>query len=218
MSVVAELFVSADDFVLADGLRAAPEMVLECELLVPIRNREVPYVWAEGGDHAAFVDAAKDDPTVERIEQTAELQDGALYRICWSDNDLFRAIDGGDATILQAKGAADQWFLKVRSDSRASLRRFQDHCHERGIDFELERLVRLTEPKMGQYDVTPKQREAILTALELGYFDTPRTGTLEDVAAELEISNRAASERLRRGLTNLVTNTLSIGRPSNFDA
>lgn len=212
MSVVAELFVSADHFVLADGLRAAPEMVLECELLVPVRDRKIPYVWAEGGDHAAFLDAARDDPTVERIEQTAELQDGALYRVRWSGNDFFRAIDGGDATILQAKGSADEWFLKVRSDSQASLRRFQEHCHERGIDFELERLVRLTEPKMGQYDVTPKQREAILTALELGYFDTPRAGTLEDVAAELEISNRAASERLRRGLTNLVTNTLSIGQ------
>ena len=218
MSVVAELFVSADDFVLADGLRAAPEMVLECELLVPTGTRKIPYVWAENGDHAAFVDAARDDPTVERIERAAELRDGTLYRVRWSGNDLFRAMDGDDATILQAKGTADEWFLKIRSDSRASLRRFREHCREQDVEFEVERLVRLTDPKMGQYGVTPKQREAVLTALELGYFEIPRAGTLDDVAAELGISNRAASERLRHGLTNLVSNALSISRHASVDA
>lgn len=45
--------------------------------------------------------------------------------------------------------------------------------------------------------ITRKQCQAVRTAVELGYYGDPRTATLDDVAAELGISNSGASGRLR---------------------
>lgn len=102
----------------------------------------------------------------------------------------------------------------MRIESRAALGSFQDHCEERNVEFELVRLYRLTEAKMGQFNVSEKQFNALLTALEMGYFEIPRDATLGDLAEALGISKRAASERLRRGQTNLLYNSLVVGNPT----
>lgn len=57
----------------------------------------------------------------------------------------------------------------------------------------------------GPSPVTGEQREAVLTALELGYYEVPRHANLADVAAELGISHQALSERLRRAHGGLVS-------------
>ena len=72
----------------------------------------------------------------------------------------------------------------------------------------------MSEPKLGQYNVSEKQREALVLALEMGYFEIPREATLEAVAERLDISTKAASERLRRGQTNLLNDTLTVGDPT----
>jgi predicted DNA binding protein len=52
--------------------------------------------------------------------------------------------------------------------------------------------------------LTERQREAVETALELGYYDTPRAATHEDVAAELGCAPNTASEHLQKGEATLV--------------
>lgn len=47
--------------------------------------------------------------------------------------------------------------------------------------------------------LTAKQREMMIAAAEMGYFEVPRQVGLESVASEIGISSQAASERLRRG-------------------
>lgn len=44
--------------------------------------------------------------------------------------------------------------------------------------------------------ITEKQREAIRIAVERGYYEKPRGATLADLAAELDISRSAVSQRL----------------------
>jgi len=46
-------------------------------------------------------------------------------------------------------------------------------------------------------------------ALELGYFETPRQITLKDLAAEMDISHQALSERLRRGMRSVAAAIVS---------
>ena len=46
--------------------------------------------------------------------------------------------------------------------------------------------------------LTDRQREAVETALELGYYDVPRTATQEDVAAELDCAPSTAAEHLQK--------------------
>lgn len=53
--------------------------------------------------------------------------------------------------------------------------------------------------------ITDKQQEAMECARELGYYETPREASLGDVAAELGVSESAASQRLNAAETKLVT-------------
>ena len=57
-------------------------------------------------------------------------------------------------------------------------------------------------------DITSKQREALETALELGYYDSPRDADLGDCAEALGISKSAVSQRLNAAETKLVRSFL----------
>jgi predicted DNA binding protein len=46
--------------------------------------------------------------------------------------------------------------------------------------------------------LTDRQREAVSAAVDCGYYDTPRTGSVADVAAELDIAPGTAAEHLRK--------------------
>lgn len=212
--LVFEFRVPVSAFGLAQTLPNYPEIVVEIEQLIPTRRDPMPYLWVTDGD-TGFEDAAAADPSIDRISRMASLTDGALYRVEWEIGDgLLRQFVDGEVSVLQAEGNDDEWIVKVRFESRDQLDAFRTFCDDRGIDFEVIRLYDMTEPKMGQYNVSEKQREALVTALRMGHFEIPRDATLEDVASELGISQRAASERLRRGETNLVSNTLTIGQPT----
>ncbi|WP_436928775.1 helix-turn-helix domain-containing protein [Halosimplex halobium] len=51
--------------------------------------------------------------------------------------------------------------------------------------------------------LTDRQREAVAAANRLGYYETPRTATHADVAAELGCSPQTAGEHLRRAEAKL---------------
>ncbi|UPV76483.1 helix-turn-helix domain-containing protein (plasmid) [Halorussus limi] len=54
-------------------------------------------------------------------------------------------------------------------------------------------------------DVTDRQRAALEAAVEVGYYDVPRTGTVEDVAAQLDCAASTAGELLRRAESTVLT-------------
>jgi len=46
--------------------------------------------------------------------------------------------------------------------------------------------------------LTDRQREAVAAAVDCGYYDSPRRGTVADVAAELDVSPGTVAEHLRK--------------------
>jgi predicted DNA binding protein len=67
--------------------------------------------------------------------------------------------------------------------------------------------IEVTVEEIGQYDhrhevlagrLTDRQREAVRAALDLGYYETPREATLDDVAAALNCASSTASTLLNR--------------------
>lgn len=217
--LVIEFTIPAGAFLLADTLQEYSDRTVEFEQIVPTHEQILPYLWAtNGGDDAGFEEALRDDTTVANFRRVVELDGGALYQIDWTDmeNGILGWIQDRDATMLQSEGEDDEWILKLRVESRDALGDFQNYCRDHDIDFELIRLYELTDPKFGQFNVTEKQREILITALDMGYFEIPRDVTLEEVAEAMDITKRAASERIRRGHTNLVNNTLTIGQPTGI--
>lgn len=71
--------------------------------------------------------------------------------------------------------------------------------------------------RIGEYDrpneretaaLTARQRDALVAGIEVGYYDVPRCGTHEDVAASLGCAPSTASEHLRKGEAALVRELL----------
>lgn len=67
--------------------------------------------------------------------------------------------------------------------------------------------VRVDEGTAVDFDVrelTEKQRETIVRAVEIGYYATPRRGSLDDLCAEFDRSKSAISQRLRNAESTIV--------------
>lgn len=213
MSVLAELAVPANEFVLSETLRSVPEMRIEIKRVVADTEHVTPYFWAAGGHLDDFEDALRDDDTVKDI-LTLEEQDGdeRFYRVTWQTDaeTLMAAISEAKATILEAVSDDGKfWELKVLFPGRDDLSEFHDYCVEHDFTFQLERVYQPENPQeAGEYDVTDEQHEALLAAYDAGYFDVPRNVSLTELADQLDISRNALSARLRRGHRNLLANTL----------
>lgn len=113
------------------------------------------------------------------------------------------------AARLEMRYADERWHARMRFPDRDALATFRTFCAENGLDFRLQRLYD-SDPERGppRDRLTTHQREALRLAHEDGYFGIPRETTLDDIAAELDISNQAASERLRRGCERLIGDRL----------
>lgn len=220
MSFIVELRISAETFVLAQTMEAYPDTRLEFERFIPRTFSEnISYLWAgdNGPDLRPFQQAAASDPGVEDLQLVDDLDGGALFRVQWTESDdrnrITDAWTNSDETLVQAVGQDDEWFLKIRFDDRESITDFQSYADEHDLDFDLLRLYDVEAPKLGQYDLTTRQRDALVVALEMGYFDVPRRCELSDVADELGLSINAVSERIRRGEGNLFRSALTVPRP-----
>ncbi|WP_440990900.1 helix-turn-helix domain-containing protein [Haloarchaeobius baliensis] len=72
------------------------------------------------------------------------------------------------------------------------------------VDATVERVADFRRWSTPAVDVTTRQREALATAVAVGYYDVPRTGSVADVAAELGCAASTAGELLRKGEAALV--------------
>lgn len=91
-------------------------------------------------------------------------------------------------------------FVSVTVPDRETFRELIADLQEVASSVSVERLI------MGREDnptvelrideLTPKQREAVETALDAGYYERPRETDLEDLASKLGISRSAVSQRL----------------------
>jgi predicted DNA binding protein len=211
MSIIAEFTTPAREFALGDALAAHPEVRLELEKVVPTRMQILPFFWAWGEDLDDFAETVREQSIVESLKAVDSVDDQTLYRVEWTDviTDLGRIIRSADATVLEASGQRDTWQFELRFASHEDVRSLQADCIDHDISLELQRLHSLTELDAdGKYDLTPEQRETLLTALEHGYFEEPRDVTLEELAELQGLSPTAVSGRMRRAEAKLIARTL----------
>lgn len=219
MSIVAEFSVKSDDFALNNALTEAPHMIVEIEQVVAtMEDRVMPYFWVTGGDHADFEAAFEHDESVTNVASIDDVDDARLYRAEWTQNVesiVYAYVELG-ATILQAIGRNKNWELRMRFDDQESLSQFQTYCEEHGISFELNRIQEQEQPMASaQYDLTTKQRETLVTALEEGYYEVPQTISMSELADQMAVSQQALSKRFHAAHKNLITSTLTFTHPDD---
>ncbi|UPV74939.1 helix-turn-helix domain-containing protein [Halorussus limi] len=211
MSVIAELSVPVEDFPLGRALAATPDMQVELERIVPTDTGALPFFWVWGDDVETFVAELEDQTDIDAVTVLDRVEDGALIRATWTSTPgLVEGILQSAATLLEVNRYENVWRFRLRSPDREAVASLQRYCADNDIDLRLDRINSLTEVETGeQYGLTDDQRQTIVTAFEAGYFDDPRQTTLEELGDEFDISSRAVSKRLRGGLRNLVTATLT---------
>ncbi|AGB36532.1 helix-turn-helix domain-containing protein [Natronococcus occultus] len=175
--------------------------------------------WAHGDDPEPIEAALEDDRTVADSSLLEVLSERRLYSAALSDwgADLLIYPEAAvnDITFRDITVAGDgETRIRARVPSREALQDYRESCRERDIPFRLQRIFEESDSGRDYYGVSERQCEALLTALEDGYFDVPRETTLAAVAEELDISDQALSARLRRGQATLLRNTLVTADPT----
>lgn len=211
MAVVAELKIPAEGFDLGRITSVLGRAHIELERVVPVGGDPMPFFWASGVDFETFERTVRDEQLVDDLTALARVGDRVLYQVVWGDMaaNLTGILTDSDATILEAAGK-DVWLFRLRFPDHRGLQVFHNECQDQGITFAIQRIYTLDEEQESKYhfDLTPEQREALVLALDKGYFGVPRGATLTDIADELGISQQAASERIRRGAESVLSRML----------
>lgn len=155
------------------------------------------------GDREAYVDALASTDRVVEYDVTP-LDETSCYAYVREESSEF---DARLQTAFQGPGLLVVPPVEFRSDGTARLTvvgepaalqsTLEDVPAEASVDVE----------RIGEYDgsapgpgaaLTDRQREAVAAALDVGYYDVPRSGSLDDVADELDCAPGTASEHLRK--------------------
>lgn len=209
--LIATFSLPHDAIALERTFRAVPAVELEAERIAAHSTEwTMPCLWITGADFEAVDVALQADPTVDEIVETYEFDEETYYQVDWSDAVVERIDSFVDraGSILEAEADDDGWRIQIRFASRSQFDDFREYLRASGYAFELLALTQPGTPRQTAGHLTPDQRDALVAALNHGYYAVPRTITAVDLADRLGISQQALSERLRRGVANLVHSRL----------
>lgn len=147
------------------------------------------------------------NPRRYRVSLSPEGRHASLYPV-WVD------LDG---MLLNAHVTDAGWDVRLALPSREALCRFRDRCEERDLSMTLDGLYsRDPMDDDNQFGLTDPQRDILLQAIKLGYFDIPRSASLAELGQSLDITGQAASERLRRALKSLLETSMTDEQSSDI--
>ena len=216
MSVITEVRIPPDDFDLGQILSLNGASAIELETLVPSGEVTVPLFWVYEPLEDGFLDTVERYPTVTSVAEMDVFEDRILFRLEWdaSQDRLFQCILNNQGQILSATGTPEGWHFELRFPNREAMSQYQTCCEDAHISSELIRVYNPTNPGAGPwYGLSEPQREALMLAVQMGYYDIPRGCTTEELADELGISDQAVTERLRRAIGAFTRHTLLIPEP-----
>jgi predicted DNA binding protein len=171
----------------------------------------------ESSDFSRFEDGLRKDNTIGEFERVIETRDEkAIYSFEYTDQAkiLSPVISTANGVILDMENEGSAWIITVWMPERTDLAHLWDYAEQNGIDIELLRVNEYASLGSTDAGLTDSQREALLVAFETGYFEEPRNATLSEVAADLGISQPAASGLLRRGIKRLIVSSMMEGSES----
>ena len=212
--VVADIPV--EEFALRESLRAVPSLAVESQRVVEKdEDLVMPLIWVRGANGETVQTTLSDDSSVSSASRIASYENESLYKMEWKrDVELaVQMITEDEATILDLYGTSDGWRLRSMFPDRDTLARTVEFCENHGLGFDVRRVRKMNVVPSSRWGLTDEQYEALRVAWDAGYFGVPREADLGDVADRLDISHQALSERLRRGHTNLIKETIGIGTP-----
>lgn len=214
MSVIVEFSIPVEEFLLGKALRETSGLSVELEQMIPTGGEAIAYFWVVGEENDRFNEVFEREPELSTFEVIDQLEGRWLYRAEWepSADTFVQTMVTHDVVLQEADGDTDSWTFQLRFPDSRQLSAFHTDCRERDVDVAIENIYNPIEPGTVELsDLTRAQRSLIQRVHEAGYFEVPRRVTLVEIAEELDISDQAVNERLRRGLSTLIGATLNTG-------
>lgn len=211
MSTIAEVELPAEEFALYETLTAFPDAHFEIVRIAAHEEKLTPYVQVSGDDLSGLMAALESDPTVSGACLVDDLEREKLFRMDWqADIDVvLHMVAEEAAAIVEMHGRDTYWQLRVLFPNRESLSSTSSFCEDNSLSFTVRSVYDLQQSTgRGGFGLSEDQYDTLVTAAEQGYFDVPRSVTMEELAETLGISQQAVSERLRRGHRALVNSAL----------
>lgn len=211
MSVIVELSLPAQEFGLGRILAMEGNTRISLETMVPLGERSIPFFRLHETAGESFEEHVREHPAVDEIHVVNTRDGETLYALDWQieDGAFFDDVMARGGHLLEATGSAEAWAFELRFPTHGALSAFQADCVEADLPLDIERIYNPTKPDAGPwYGLTAPQREMLIRAVEAGYYALPRQVSTQELADEFDISDQAVTERLRRAISTLVTNTL----------
>jgi predicted DNA binding protein len=212
MSLITIVHIAHEDLALSPTIRECPDVrirVMSQSVTDPDTGLFFFYV-ENGGE--AFEAAIERDHTVVEWMQVSDTDSGTVYRLEHTPETLLlspKTIELG-GLMRDATSDSTGWTVRLQFEDREALSQLWEYCQEAGITFDLQRLFRDQSWVDAELTaLTDPQLDALVTAYEEGYFEEPRTSSLEELAAQLDISPTAVGGRIRRGTAALIETTLT---------
>lgn len=179
-------------------------------------ERRIVLAWFETDEFDGLDAALAADPTVSDSAVLTETDDRRLYRLDLAEEgyrtSLYPVLVEESGVIRSLTADADGWHFRVEFPDRSSFDRFRCVCDDYGVSLRLDRILMESDrDRLPEYGLTPAQRDALQAAVSTGYLNIPRDASLDDLAASLDISRNAASERFHRAVESLVRATVHDG-------
>lgn len=212
MGVTATVELPRDACPLGTALRGFPDSHIRVERIVPTGDTFLPYFWTDAATAQGVTEQLEDVAAVETCSVVDVVDDEALVRVDWleRDVDFLDHVEETGGIVVDGTCTDGRWTITVRFDDHADLGECYRRCVSEGVQVTV---VSVRGPAPGDlsgstFDLTEPQRRALVEAYESGYFDVPRRTNLDELATELDVSDTAVSQRLRRGTARLVDSAL----------
>lgn len=208
--VIAEIRLRHPELVLTETLQKVTGVTTELEhQTITDSGSHYLFFSVEGDDLDAFDAAITDDPTESTV--TVDSDGFRVYRTVLVSTEYLVLPEAANLglRVLYAVGGEDGgWYARLEVPELERLHRFREHCAERNVSFSVERLYHEDDDRSSEFGLTSVQRETLVAAYERGYFEAPREMSVNQLGEALGVSSSAVSDRLRRGMRNLVESTL----------
>ncbi|RQG96634.1 helix-turn-helix domain-containing protein [Natrarchaeobius chitinivorans] len=220
MAVIAEITVPADTFILGQIFHTIPDAVIEFEPVVPFRSKHKPnwpLVWISHIEPAEVRTTLLEEEDIDAVDAITSTEEKTLFEIQWNDDDIdgiIQPLIEYEGRVLKATGTANEWEFHLLFDSHMALSEFNMEATNREIPVTLQKVHNSGVPNentsstVDKTTLQPNYRDTLLLAYRNGYYDTPRTVQLSELAQKEDISDSALSKRIRRATATLIEHTL----------
>lgn len=202
MAVIIKFTLPSESFPFGRATSGDPNVRVQLERLVPLKEERIPFIWATGEEFDKFERHLRDSEIVKHVETLTQLGNSVLYYIEWytTKEAFLNGVNQTNGSIMEAHGGPT-WSFTVRYRDHADLTRFHQFYQAHDYPVHIDRVYAPHETSRTEYGfgLTPKQRETLIMAVEKGYFSVPRETKLDEIAEEIGITRQAASKRVAWG-------------------